>query len=422
VLSPLDNTSRRLFQFALVSLAFFVPFSIAGANFAIGFGILAWILFAVARRERLYERLGREGDIDTRNDPFLAASLVLALGALPSVFMSEHLGRALHDWRSYWLLLVHFLVAAHVSRVRVRRLAYWTLFASASAACAVAFVQRAGGLNLGFIHIGGEHRVGGTLYTMTFAGILYQLVILNFAVSLNTTLAVRTRLIVAAGTVAQFVALLFTMTRGAWVAVIAGLAAVCLLIRNRTVAVVAALLVVGLVAFTFVYGMDEDRAMSVTDLLQNPADRNVSTRLVLWDIAWNMFLEHPVAGVGMGDYESEARSMLDGREVRTAVDSHNAYLQILATRGLVGFLPFVIFWVVLLRELYRTKRRHRRGSMEWTYAVGAIGVTIAILFGALTELNIDDEEVFIAFMFLTGLARAAMYTPTRSRAGGDERV
>jgi hypothetical protein len=36
---------------------------------------------------------------------------------------------------------------------------------------------------------------------------------------------------------------------------------------------------------------------------------------------------------------------------------------------------------------------------------------VAILFGALTENNIDDAEVFIAFMFVVGLARSAEYAP-----------
>lgn len=416
--TSLETTSRRLFQFALVSLAFFIPFSIAGENAAIGFGILAWILYGASRHDRLYQRIGRAGDIDSRSDPFLAAALFLALSALPSVFMSEDLARALFDWRSYWLLFVHFLVAAHVARVQVRAVAFWTLFTTSCAACLVAFVQRAGGIDAGFVHIGGEHRVGGTLYTMTFAGILYQLVVFNFAIVLNTTLRSRTRIIIACGVAVQFVALLLTMTRGAWVAVVAGLAVACLLVRNRLVAVLSAILLVALVAFTIVYSSDQNRTISLGELLSSHADRNVSTRLVLWDIAWDMFREHPITGVGMGDYESEADSMLEGRSVRTTVDSHNVFLQILATRGLIGFIPFVIFWVVLLRELSRAMRRYPRGSIEWTYAVGAIAVTVAVLFGGLTELNIDDEEVFIAFLFLTGFARSVMYTPTRPRHAG----
>jgi O-antigen ligase len=408
---PLETNSRRLFRFAFVSLALFIPFSIAGANFAIGLGALAWLFFALARRDRLYERMGRSGDLNVQHDPLLLAALVLALSALPSALMSEDLPRALKDWKSYWLLFVHFLVAANIARVHSRGGAFWVLFASATLSCLLAFVQRAGGVDWGFIHIGGERRVGGTLYTMTFAGILYQLVVFFAAVALGAAIPARARLILLAGAAVQFVAVLFTMTRGAWVAVVAGLLTACLLIRNRAVAAFASILVVGLVAFSSFYGRDQGRTLSLPALLESSADRNVSTRLVLWDVAWDLFKAHPIMGVGMGDYEAEAKKLVAGREVRTTVDSHNVYLQILSTRGLVGFIPFVAFWVVLFRELFRAKRARPRGTVEWGYAVGAIAVTVAVLVGALTELNIDDEEVFIAFMLLTGLARAIVFTP-----------
>jgi len=41
--------------------------------------------------------------------------------------------------------------------------------------------------------------------------------------------------------------------------------------------------------------------------------------------------------------------------------------------------------------------------------VGAIAATVAVLLGALTELNIDDSEVFMTFMFATGLVLSARY-------------
>ncbi len=414
-----DTINRRLLQFSLLALAFFVPFSIAGASTAIGLGTVAWIWYALVRRDRLYDRIGREGDVDARHDPFLFVSLLLLLSAIPSVIMSDNFDRATTDWRSYWLLLTHFLVAVHIVRVRVRTQAYWLVFVAATIACLVGFIQRAGGVDLGWFEIGGERRVSGTMFTMTFAGILYQLVVFNVAVALGAKLATRTRIIILAGASIQFITLLLTLTRGAWLAVIAGLITVCLLIRNRAVAISAAVLIVGLATFTFIYGNDNERALSLTRMMNTRVDSNISTRLVLWDIAWEMFKAEPVTGVGMGDFESKATAMLDGRHVETAVDAHNVYLHVMATRGLIGFVPFLLFWIVLLRELFRGRRRQERGSLEWGYMVGAIGVTVAVMVGALTELNIDDEEVFIAFMFLTGFARSAMYTPTRPTRASD---
>ena len=322
------------------------------------------------------------------------------------------MGRAVRDWRSYWLLLIYFLVAVNLASHRMRETAFWVLLASTTISCLVAFTQRAGGFDLWFIHVGEKHRVESTLYTMTFAGILYQMIILNFSVALRRSVRPLWRpAILWAGIAIQFVAIIMTVTRGAWVGLFAGLAAVCLLIRGKTVLALSAAAVTIIVVFAFVTVEDTDRSISPTKFTEK-IDIHAGTRLVLWDIAWELFKEHPLLGVGMGDYSIEADKLVGERAVTTTTDTHNVYLQVLATRGLVGFVPFVIFWVVVLRSLFGRKRESRKGSLEWHYAVAAIGVTVAIMFGALTENNIDDEEVFIAYMFILGLVMSARYAPS----------
>ena len=178
----LNPVTHRLFQLAFAALALFIPFSIAGANIAIGFGLLAWLLSAVFARSS--ENMPG-GSRSLLRDPLLPASLLLVVAALPSVFMSEDFSRAIKDWRSYWLLLIYFLVAANLGKHRMREKAYWILFASTTLSCLVAFLQRAGGIDFWFIHLASKHRIEGTLYTMTFAGILYQVILLNFALALR---------------------------------------------------------------------------------------------------------------------------------------------------------------------------------------------------------------------------------------------
>ena len=87
-------------------------------------------------------------------------------------------------------------------------------------------------------------------------------------------------------------------------------------------------------------------------------------------------------------------------------DSHNIYLQTLATRGLVGFIPFVAFWIVVFQVLFRSRRQTERNSIGFNLVSGVMGATVAVLIGALTENNLDDSEVYIAYMFLLGMARS----------------
>lgn len=396
-----SSISTRIFQGAFLLFALFIPFSIAGENIAIGFAVLAWLPWVITERGR-----------GSRPDALFYASLALTLSALPSVWLSEDRHRAFVDWQSYWQLLICFLVGAHIARVNVRERAVGVLLASAAASCAVAFIQRAGGLHAGPVHIGAEHRVSSTLFTMTLAGILCQLIAFGAALAISPRVS-RLRPWIAAALAMMFAALLLTMTRGAWIAVFAGLGTVCAALRSRALALATALAFGVLLLFSHAYRSDQGRTLAVDTFATSEADRNVSTRLVLWDMSWDMFRDHPVLGVGMGDYSIEAERRLAARRVRTTVDSHNVYLQILATRGLVGFIPFVAYFVVLVVSLAGIMRRAASGSPARHYAAGALGATAAILVGALTENNIDDAEVFAAFMFLVGVARAGAIADPR---------
>jgi len=402
---------RRLFQASFFSFALFVPFSIAGMNFAFGFGALAWIISSVAFRDRA----PAAGGISVRRDPMLLAAILLVGSAAPSVLMSQNISRATTDWLSYWELLIYFLVAANLLAVRMREVAFWTLVAAATLSSLVALIERAGGLDLWFIQIPARYRVSSTLYPMTLAGILYQLILLNCAVLLTKGMKPRWRLVLGSGTALQVVALTLTMTRGAWLALAAGLIALCLLVRRRVLTMVTLGLVAALVLFSLVNFHNEGR--SLPQLLEAGLDKDASTRVVLWDIAWDLFRQHPIVGVGMGDYSIEADKLLADRFVTTTVDTHNVYLHLLATRGLVGFLPFVFFWVVLFRSLSRLRRQLGKGSLDYQYVVGVTAASIAILVGALTELNIDDGEVFMAFMFVLGLALSRAYAGPSGGAG-----
>lgn len=367
----------------------------------IGFlaSVIAVLTDAAVRRR--YRKMPR--------DPLFVASVVLVVSAIPSVLLSENISRALSDYRSYWELLIYFLVAYHLTSAQVRRWTFWILLVSMSVSSLVALTQYLGGVDLFVLKIASKsYRPSSTLYSMTFAGILYQLISTNAAVVLAYRRTSKQAIAIGVGLVLQITAIFLTLTRGAWLALIGGLFSVPLLLKRR----VLFLVVLGLALLGGTVALQNpaihDRAATLLGNLRGPTDDNVSTRLVLWDISWDVFKAHPVFGVGMGDYSIEATKHLDDRTVLTTVDSHNIYLQMLATRGLVGFIPFVGFWVVWIRGLFQSRRRAQQSGNNYGYhfITGVIAATIAVLIGALTENNIDDSEVHMCFMLLIGMARS----------------
>ncbi len=73
------------------------------------------------------------------------------------------------------------------------------------------------------------------------------------------------------------------------------------------------------------------------------------SRLALWGTAATMFIEHPVLGVGYGDYRALYGDYLTEVDV-DQLDAHNLYLQLLAETGIFGFALFMALMVLLLRR------------------------------------------------------------------------
>lgn len=335
------------------------------------------------------------------------AMILLVVSAIPSVLISENLGRALREWKSNWILLVYFLVSYNVLTDRLRRSLFWVLVASMTLSCIVALIKFSGGLDLLIFRLAPETlRPSGTLHTMTFAGILSMLIVVNIAVFLGGRKTTGLNLWLVPAVLVQVVAILLNATRGAWIALVGGILALPFLLGRRrlTWAAVALLVVAG--TFAVRNERTSRRARTLIQNIRDPVDPFVVTRFALWDTSWTLFTRHPVVGVGLGDFSVEADRMLADREVETTTDAHNIFLQVLATRGLLGFIPFVFYWTVLLRSLILTRRRLEAGSFGANFVTGVVAALIVLFIGALSQNNIDDSEVLTCFLFLAGIAQS----------------
>ena len=380
---PLDGVANGAFRTAFVLFALFAPFSIAGMNFALGIAALAWVIHVIDRH-----------GARVKPDALAMASIALAVSALPSVFMSDHVPRALNEWRSCWELAICFLVGAHIVRLRARTATFWTLSAACAGACLLAFLQRAGGINAGPLHVAAAQRPGGTMFPETFAGVLYQLILFTAAAAASPDMRPHRRWFGAVASLGV-VALLLTLTPGAWIALLAGATVLCLLLRRRALVTGAAIAL----AVTIVFSALASRRNEAAPTATHPAP---------WEMSLTLFRAHPLFGVGMDRYGAEVRRLPNEPAAAANLDTHNVYLHILATRGLVGFVPLVLYLVILVRSLGRIYRRAGPSSRDRYYAAGAIAATVAVAAGAFTGNNLGDSEVFMVLMFLVGMGRSPL--------------
>ena len=90
----------------------------------------------------------------------------------------------------------------------------------------------------------------------------------------------------------------------------------------------------------------------------------IGIRLELWRSGWNMFLEYPILGVGVGGFKPAMQSRADRYQVLDKVVKfkyvHNQYIAALATRGIPGL---ILLLLVMLMPIY-IAMRHKSSEQE----------------------------------------------------------
>ncbi|WP_448611150.1 O-antigen ligase family protein [Geodermatophilus sp. URMC 60] len=231
--------------------------------------------------------------------------------------------------------------------------------------------------------IGTEHtRAVGTFgaYNIgALAGVTGVALVVCLAVA--TVRTGRLRWAALAGSLWLSLALLATLTRGAWVA--ATVAAVVVLSRGRParlVAAVAAGLLTAAVALPALAGSDTDIGRRVDSLLsaESAPDQSLLDRLALWRAAQQMTLDRPLTGIGprafpehrdayadlslLGSSDISFASDLDFQQVALK-SPHSLYLLIASEQGLIVVLLYgTLAAVLLVRGLVRASRRRSDAS------------------------------------------------------------
>jgi hypothetical protein len=129
-------------------------------------------------------------------------------------------------------------------------------------------------------------------------------------------------------------------------------------------------------------------------------DRSVNRKL-----AWRAFKEHPILGVGIGNFGYYAQAHDPRYAANPGVVVNNEYLEILAETGLVGLVALLGFVVALVLRVGRAWGRLEGEQRVWTVAVFAMLVGAAVQFYAFSTLYII--HIWFAIGLLLGLTAVA---------------
>ncbi|MBL7544804.1 MAG: O-antigen ligase family protein [Bdellovibrionaceae bacterium] len=204
------------------------------------------------------------------------------------------------------------------------------------------------------------------------------------------------------------VSVYLSLTRGAWIGLFTGVVVIFFVYNWRWG---LSLFVAGCLAAMVMYSASTTFKTRVDQAL-NPSQSYDSERYNLWRSNWEMFKDHPVFGVGHGDYKEFLPTYFEKLDIPAdhfQSHAHNQYLHFLSNTGLIGFIFYMTFILALMVWTHQGYRRSRNPVL-----IGALGAQVAFHMGSLTECNFERAKVRLVYLFFCALALAVMAQERKS--------
>lgn len=121
----------------------------------------------------------------------------------------------------------------------------------------------------------------------------------------------------------------------------------------------------------------------------------VGLRYSLWEAGIKMFLDHPLSGVGIGQFSNNVQDYATGGLLNfKSLNPHSLYIQVISEIGIIGafiFLSAILYAIVfaLKNEIFLQRRST---SIVWIW----FSVVVIILIGGITKTALADKFLWIA--------------------------
>ncbi len=133
-------------------------------------------------------------------------------------------------------------------------------------------------------------------------------------------------------------------------------------------------------------------------------------RLAMWDIGIKVWKDDPLLGVGpknLKDVYNEYAEKEPNKYPPYMGHIHNTYLQILADRGIVGFLFYVAMLFTYMGYFFVNFKSMTNLSLKYL-AFGGFSVILVFTIFSFTEYSFGDNEFVMLFWSLLGTSIAAI--------------
>jgi O-antigen ligase len=193
-------------------------------------------------------------------------------------------------------------------------------------------------------------------------------------------------------------AVLATLSRGGWLGFVVGVVTMAVLLPGRRRVILG---IAGAVVLILLIG---GLAGPVAARLGNGAGaspiQTLVDRVPIWSAAITLWLQHPVFGIGLDNFNNYILTLNPDLDVNQA---HDLFLNVLVERGILGLITFGFFLFMVFRALGRSLQLATASSQR-ILAAGIAAGFLAFLADSLFDVAYYDYKVLLLFWLLAGVA------------------
>ena len=240
---------------------------------------------------------------------------------------------------------------------------------------------------------------------MHAAGVLAAVVIITAALAVHEIREKRWKPagLYAAAFVLSSAGLLFTFTRGSWIAAAAGIFIYLFFTDKKAV-------LAGVVVFAlFIFAMKDTSYMErFKSSFVTKQGTSSGERLLMWKAGLKIVKDNPVTGIGGGSVRKVYPSYSEpGARELDHTHLHNNLVQAAVTNGITGLVLLIAVFLSLWRVFYVSYRRARDPWLK-NVILAVLCFGIGFFINGFFETNIYLLQVSLMFWFLNGLGFAAV--------------
>lgn len=242
-------------------------------------------------------------------------------------------------------------------------------------------------------------RIPGFSSYMTFSGQLAMIIPL-LCIYILAVKRVSQKGLIAISILLSCLALLWTYTRSAWIATVCGVTLIGYM-KGKKLLLLFLLLFLLLLIFVVFQPELLGRGLSAISTKEN------MERIYTWESTLYMIRDHPLTGIGKGNYSKLTAHYRTGYDFdfTSRAHAHNNLLQIAVESGILSLLCFLWLWGVIFRTLYQAYQQIPESNVTLKMlSLGFLGSMVAFFVQGFFEYNFGDSEAAMMMWCIVALA------------------